>query len=216
MSHFPNEGRWHCVTYKSDVLPSDFYLGCTWTCKSRAWLHILEIRFGEWKVGWCRKRSHEEGIKMRSSVPLWNDWLLWMLILYLFFPLSFSPSSALFFPSSWCCSQGNSTPSPVLWPFSSCWCMLPWTWPAWLWNGHLHQISGTHMYTHTHTHTHTLYPSQWRPMGNTCDVTFCSTLSSLNTLLLPLYFLPLPLFMCVFIRRWLFASWMLPWWQCTN
>lgn len=44
---------------------------------------------------------------------------------------------------SWCCSQESSTPSPALWPFSSCWCTPLSTWPASLWNGPLLLISGT-------------------------------------------------------------------------
>lgn len=57
------------------------------------------------------------------------------------FPVFLSPSLLSF--SSWFSSQGSSTPSPALWPFSSCWCTPPWTWPAWLWNGRRHPTSGT-------------------------------------------------------------------------
>lgn len=59
-----------------------------------------------------------------------------------FFPLFLSLPLPLFICWSWCCFLGSSTPLPVLWPFSFCWFMLPWTWHASLSNGPLHPISG--------------------------------------------------------------------------
>lgn len=189
-----------------------FYLKSTWTCTSCAGLHILDLCF------WVRKASG--CIKMHCPA------VEWMLIPCLFslFPSSF----VLFFRSSWCCFQGSSTPSPVLWPFSSCWFMQLWTWPASLWNGPLHLISGKHVsltqhiHTHTHartlthTHTHTNITCHNEGLWSTpCDVTFYSTFSSQDKLLrFFIFHLCHCLYMCV--RRWLFASWMLLWWQCTN
>lgn len=148
----------------------------------------------------CWKRSFENGIKIHSPVPLWNDVLLWMLI---------PSSSVLFFLPSSCCFQGSSTPSPVLWPFSSCWCTQPWTWPAWLWNGPLHLISGTRV-----THTHTQFTHHNEGVCSTpSDGTFCR--NKPNTLLLFFIFYVCRC-LCMCVRRWLFASWLLLWWQCTN
>lgn len=195
-------GAKHCLSLSS---PWFILSDCAWTCKSRVWFHILAICFlGKWKVGVCWKRSFEKGIKIHSPVPLRNDVLLWMLI---------PSSSVLFVLSSSCCFQGSSTPSPVLWPSSSSWCTLPWIWPAWLWNGPLHLISGTHVSLNTHTHTNSQFTHHNEGVCSTpSDRTFCSRP---NTLLLFFIFYVCRC-LCMCVRRWLFASWMLLWWQCTN
>lgn len=90
-------------------------------------------------------------------VWLWNDVLLWIFIYSLFVPLCTSPSPSSFvliLRCSWCCFRGSSTPSPALWPSSSCWCTPPWTWHASPWNGPLPPISGK---AHTRTHA----PRMW-------------------------------------------------------